>query len=281
MKKFVISTHGFEMGIGGLKVLHKLCHLLNENGYDAYLVPFDFNQPFGMYEGYNTKMITQEVLDNLEDTIVVYPESWYGNYLNAPTVVRWMIGPPDKAHVDTWGSDDLWLWYIPFYKSSEFTKHLDNQLYVGEQHRDIFFDRKLERTINSWTLRKAQGLVKEADYKHPKDSLFIPYHAVGDLASLSDIFNISKTFYCYDTYTYLTIQSLLCGAEAVVLPNNWTDKEHFLKGFALSKYVAYGVEDLPRARSIRNEFLEEVEEIETLTIKQLHEFTEKCTTYFK
>jgi hypothetical protein len=110
--------------------------------------------------------------------------------------------------------------------------------------------------------------------------LFLPYHAAGDLASLSDIFNRSKAFYCYDTYTYLTIQSLLCGTEAIVLPNSWTEKEHFLKGFALSKYVAYGIDDLPRARSIRNEFLEEVEEIETLTIKQLHEFTEKCSTYF-
>lgn len=72
MKKFVISTHGFDMGIGGLKVLHKLCHLLNENGYDAYLIPVNFNEPFGMYEGYNTKMITQDILDNLEEAIVVY-----------------------------------------------------------------------------------------------------------------------------------------------------------------------------------------------------------------
>jgi hypothetical protein len=54
MKKFLISTHGFDMGIGGLKVLHKLCHLLNERGHDAYLIPLDFSQPFSVYEGYNT-----------------------------------------------------------------------------------------------------------------------------------------------------------------------------------------------------------------------------------
>ena len=101
MKKFVISTYGFDFGIGGLKVLHKLCHLLNENGYDAYLVPVDFNQPFAVYDQYNVKMVTEELLSNLTDCIVVYPESWYGNYLNAPNVVRWMIGPPSKPHIDT------------------------------------------------------------------------------------------------------------------------------------------------------------------------------------
>ncbi len=280
MKKFVISTHGFDMGIGGLKVLHKLCHLLNENGYDAYLIPLDFNQPFAIYEGYNTKMVTQEILDNLDDAIVVYPESWYGNYLNAPNVVRWMIGPPSEPHINTWDEKDLWFWYIPFYLTDKFNKNSDNQLYVGEQHRDIFFDRKQKRSGTCWTLRKAQNLINESEYQHPKDGIFIPYHAAGDLVGLSDLFNAVETFYCYDNYTYLPIQSLLCNTDAVVIPFNST-KSDFLNGFALSKYIAYGIDDLPRAQSLRGEFWEEVEKLEQTTITQLHTFTQKCYDYFK
>jgi hypothetical protein len=280
MKKFIISTHGFDFGIGGLKVLHRLCHLLNENGYDAYLIPYDFNQPFTTYEGYNTKMATQELLDNLEDCVVVYPESWYGNYLNAPNIVRWMIGPPSEPHIKTWDEKDLWFWYIPYYITSKYNKHSDNQLYIGEPHQDIFFDQKLERTNTCWTLRKAQGLISEQQYQHPSDSLFIPYHGARDLIQLSDLFNRSTAFYCYDNYTYLTIQSLLCNTDAIVLPFD-NDKSKFQNGFSLSKYVAYGLDDLPRAQSLRNEFWDEVEEIEQNTIKQLHEFTQKCYDYFR
>lgn len=280
MKKFLISTHGFDIGIGGLKVLHKLCHLLNENGHDAYLIPLDFNQPFGICESYNTKMVTQEVLDNLEDVIVIYPESWYGNYLNAPNVVRWMIGFPSEVHINTWKESDLWFWYLPFYITEKYYKNKENILYVGEQHRDIFYDRGLDRKGSCWTLRKAQDHIKENDYIHPKDSVFIPYHAAGDLLGLSNLFNSKDIFYCYDNYTYISIQSLMCGIDTVVIPNKKT-KEEFFAGYRLNKYLAYGVDDLQRSKKLRSEFFNELDMIEQDTLKQLHTFVDKCYDYFK
>lgn len=280
MKKFLISTHGFDMGIGGLKVLHKLCHLLNERGEDAYLIPLDFNHPFGVYENYNTKMVTQEVLDNLDDVIVVYPESWYGNYLNAKNVVRWMIGFPSEVHINTWNDNDLWFWYLPFYVTEKYNKHKDNMLYIGEQHRDIFYNRNLDRAGSCWTLRKAQDYVKPEQYIHPKDSTFIPYHAAGDLASLSNVFNSKDIFYCYDNYTYISIQSLMCDTDTVIIPHNKT-KQEFFNGYELNKYLAYGIEDLPRAKSIRNEFNDHLNKIEQDTLKQLDNFIDKCYDYFK
>ena len=280
MKKFLISTHGFDLGVGGLKVLHKLCHLLNEHGYDAYLIPVHFDQPFYVYESYNIKMVTQEILDNLEDVIVIYPESWYGNYLNAPHVVRWMIGPPSEAHIKTWNNSDLWFWFIPQYITDIYNKNKDNQLCITEQHRDIFYNKGFDRDLTCWTLRKAEGYVKEQQYIHPFDSVFIPYHAAGQLEELSNLFNKSTAFYCYDNYTYLSIQALMCGADSVVIPTKYT-KKAFFDGFELNKYVAFGVEDLPRAKSIRNEFEEHLNQIENNSINQLHNFTQKCYEYFK
>lgn len=281
MKKFVISTHGFDMGIGGLKVLHKLCHLLNEHGHDAYLVPLNFDWPFYVYEKYNVKMVTQEILDNLNDCIVVYPESWFGNYLNAPNVVRWMIGFPSDVHIKTWNEHDLWFWYLPFYITDEYKhKNPDNLLYIGEQHRDIFYDYGNLRTGSCWTLRKAQDHVTPKEYIHPQNSKFIPYQAAGDLINLAALFNTTELFYCYDTYTYMSIQSVMCNTDTIVVPTNKT-KEEFLTGFELNKYIAYGVEDLPRAKSIRNEFFEHLDLIENRTIDQLNIFVEKCYAYFK
>lgn len=281
MKKFLISTHGFDMGVGGLKVLHKLCHLLNENGYDAYLIPVNFDWPFAVYEGYNVKMVTQEILDNLDDVIVVYPESWFGNYLNAPNVVRWMIGFPSDDHIKTWDDKDLWFWYVPAYITDVYTqKDSDNLLYVAEQHRDIFYDYKQSRQGSCWTLRKATNIVTSKDYIHPQDSIFIPYHAAGDLVGLANLFNSTNLFYCYDNYTYLHIQALMCNNDTIVVPLN-KSKEDFFNGCELNKYVAYGVDDLPRSRSIRNEFFDHLDVVENKTIKQLHTFVEKCYDYFK
>jgi hypothetical protein len=281
MKKFVISTHGFDMGIGGLKVLHKLCHLLNTNGYDAYLIPQNFAYPFSMYEGYQTKMITQEVYENLDEAIVVYPESWFGNYLNAKNVVRWILGFPGEDHVVTWNENDLWFWYLPFFIPEKYNqKNPNNLLYVDEQHREIFFDHKQLRSGSCWTLRKAQDYITPKDYVHPQDSTFIPYHAAGDLINLSRLFNSKELFYCYDNYTYLAVQSLMCNTDTVVIPND-KSKEEFFNGYELNKYIAYGIDDLDRARGIRHEFFDHLDSIERRTVGQLHTFVEKCYDYFK
>lgn len=279
-KKFLISTHGFDMGIGGLKVLHKLCHLLNEAGEDAYLIPVHFNQSFGVYDKYNVKMVTQELLDNLNDVIVIYPESWFGNYLNAPNVVRWMIGFPSESHIKTWDEKDLWFWYYPFYITEEYNKHAENQLYIGEQHREVFYDMKSERSGTCWTLRKAQDIVKPEQYVHPKDSVFIPYHAAGDLVSLSRLFNSKELLYCYDHCTYVSIQALMCNTDTVVVPSDKTP-EQFFNGYQLNKYLAYGIEDLPRAKSLRLEFFTALDKIEKDTDEQLAIFIKKCYDYFR
>lgn len=278
MKKFVISTHGFDMGIGGLKVLHKLCHLLNLRGHDAYLVPVDFTQPFGIYDGYETKMITQDILNNLDDAIVIYPESWYGNYLNAPNVVRWMLGFPYKQFVDTWNPNDLWFWYLPYFFTGEYQKDIDNYLYVGEMHREIFYDMGQPRSGNCWTIRKSK--VTPDKYVHPEGT-FIPYHAAGDLVNLSKLFNSREKFYCYDNYTYLTIQGLMCNTDTIIIPDGSSTKEKFVSGFELNRYIAYGEEDLNRSRSIRNEFFDHLNDIESNTLLQLDIFVEKCYAYFK
>lgn len=279
-KKFLISTHGFDMGIGGLKVLHKLCHMLNERGEDAYLIPVNFNQPFNVYDKYNVKMVTQEVMDNLDDVIVVYPESWFGNYLNAPNVVRWLIGPPSEDHVTTWEDSDLWFWYIPFYLTDKYKKDTDNFLCITEQHREVFYDMKLERSGTCWCLRKAQDIVKPSDYIHPNNSTFIPYHAAGDLISLSNLFNSKELFYCYDNCTYIIIQSLMCNTDVVVVPNGTRTKEDFQNGYDLNKYAAYGLDDLERSKSLRSEFFQVLDSMEQKSQNQLDVFIEKCYAYF-
>ena len=61
MKPFVIYTYDYDPGIGGVKVMHKLCDMLNANGAKAYLMPIHAGDNFHVCSDYNTPLITQEI----------------------------------------------------------------------------------------------------------------------------------------------------------------------------------------------------------------------------
>lgn len=286
MKKFVISTDSYRFNVGGLKVLHKLCHLLNECGAEAYLAPIlnhgrnplPYGSSFYVCQDYNTPIIDVNSLD--PDTfIAIYPESWYGNHTKSKHVIRWLIGPPDANCISTWKDTDVWFWYVPLYQQpkynpNNYNKNMDNFLYVAEFHENIFYDRKQARTSTCWALRKAQGPIQQI---HPEDSIFIPYHQFDTY----EIFNQCTTFYCYDQYTFLPIQALMCGCDSVVAIKDGLSHDDFLNGYMLNKYVAYGLDDIERAKSIKHEFPAEINRITNQTKEDVRLFIEKCNDYFK
>ena len=42
-KKFLIFTPSYNENSGGVVVLHKLCHVLNELGYESYVKPYSYS----------------------------------------------------------------------------------------------------------------------------------------------------------------------------------------------------------------------------------------------
>ena len=82
-KPFVISTGSFNLGIGGIKVLHKLCDLLNKHNFEAYIVGTENSgtkisdyQNFYVYAEYETPIAPQNLLANKNDFITIYPEDY-------------------------------------------------------------------------------------------------------------------------------------------------------------------------------------------------------------
>lgn len=313
MKKFVVAAPTWFPSSGGITILHKLVHTLNELGYDAYLSPsgpsgiawHPPNAEFHSPEKYNKiKLLTQEVYDNLQDAIVVYPETWYGNYLNAPNVVRWIMGAADPQYMSAgsmygiswpaWKESDLWFWYTDLYKTSTFSsfdKNKDNTLFLVEFHKDIFYNKNIEREFNIWTLRKSTGKVDPKDYIHKPEDIFLgdinkslpnpDNDFPGRFHDFADLLNKTKTFYSYDAYTMVSFQAVMCGADSVVAPRPGLSKEEYYNGSELNRYSAYGLEDLDRARSFKNEINDHISHIESDSIKGIHTFVEKCYDYFK
>jgi hypothetical protein len=276
MKPIVIYTYDFDMGIGGIKVMHKLCHMLNELGYESYLMPIHINSIFHVYYN-NTPIVTQEILNDIENCVVIYPEGIRYNPLNSKNVVRWILGPPDLEVCKTWNSSDMILWYMDYYYHDTVGQR-ENQLFVIETHNDIFYNRNQQRSGSAYCVRKC----KDPKFIHPEDSIFIPYHAAGNLIDLAKIFNQVQRFYCYDNYTFLSVQAAMCGCESIVVPDGTNTKEQWINGSRLSPYgVAYGEDDISRATETIPALLHEIDQINLDTEQQIHIFINKCKELFQ
>jgi hypothetical protein len=277
MRPFVINTYDYSAGVGGIKVMHKLCDILNNNGFEAYLMPINIRDDFYTCADYNTPLITQEILNNIEEAIVIYPEGIHGNPLEAKNVVRWILGPSVQKDAETYSKDDL-IYYINDYYYNEFLGHKDNNLYVVEFHDDLFKNMNYERKGSCYTIRKASPTT----LVHPKDSHFISFESVGDLVGLATLFNKTERFYCYDNHTFLFTQAAMCGCISIVLPDPRFSKEMWINGSRLHKYgVAYGEDDIPRAIETLPLLLKEIEKVKAEMLEGVITFTENCQKYFK
>lgn len=276
MKPIVIYTYDFDLGIGGIKVMHKLCHMLNNLGYESYLMPIHMNPTFKVYYD-NTPVVTQEIVNNLRDCIVIYPEGIQYNPLGSKYVVRWILGPLDEAVAATWQTTDMILWYMDYYYKNEYG-HQNNQLFVTEAHTDIFYNYNSVRTGTSYCIRKC----KDPKFIHPEDSIFIPYHAAGNLIELSNHFNRVEKFYCYDNYTFLSVQAAMCGCISIVVPDGSKTKQEWISGSRLNQYgIAFGEDDIDRAIETLPLLMQEIKQIDLDTEQQIHIFINKCKELFQ
>ncbi len=87
---YYIYSANFTDNSAGIKVLHYLCHMLNEIGAEAYLVGCSEESLI-----LRTPLLkgpdVQRHLNTGMQPIVIYPEVVTGNPLNIPHVVRWLL----------------------------------------------------------------------------------------------------------------------------------------------------------------------------------------------
>lgn len=276
MKNFIIYTYPFNINIGGVKVLHKLCDLLNKVGQKAYLYPVKYpaqiENIFILNTEYNTPIITQEIKNNLDDCIVIYPEIIKGNPLNAKNVVRWILNNP-SAYENTYGKNDIIFYYSKLFYSN-LLKNEENILTILEYHTNIFKNYNLERNLTCYLIRKA----KNPKFIHPKDSIEITWDDCGDLKKLVNIFNKSKYLYSYDDCTFTIIQAAMCGCIPIILPDVYNKKFWMDNSIEIAKLgVAYGNDEneIEYAKKTQPLLLEKIKELEN-DFTQLNKFINMC-----
>lgn len=193
----------------GVITLHLLCHLLNEMGERAYLVPND-------YTGYvvnpelNTPIIPTYHSNFYENNfIAVYSDLVRGNPFNAKHVVRMLLAPRgayggDSAFPDT---DQVW---------GALPSLADNVLRIPVCDTDIFYQ---PRTLNG-TLRVGSCFYSRKYEMHGNQLLHEltnnSTRLQGSPEQIADTLRKSTVCYLYEMTGVIT-EAALCGCPVVLI----------------------------------------------------------------
>lgn len=265
--------YGYDQAIGGVCAGHRLCHLLNVAGFECYIFPMVAkNQPWFYRTEYITPLIAHKtILQNLDDYIIIYPEIIEGNPLQGKHVVRWILGLPYIEKYSTYNKSDIIFYYTEYY----YNEHLgckDNILMVLDFNTGIFKDAHQERSGSCYTIRKGEVTTQI----HPDDSVFISYSDAGNLIKLSELFNTSEIFYSYDNFTFLSVQAAMCGCLSVVIPDKNVSKEEWLQKSKFTNGIAYGLDDIDRAKTTLPLLFKEIKQIQINELNEVINFANHC-----
>lgn len=275
--KIIIASPPFSTNTGGILVLHKLCSILTDLGYDVYITNMTSNNlGYSINPKYNTKILSLNEIDT-ENDIIVYPDISVGNEYNVKKCVRYILYHPYEERHITWGNNDFWLYYRDFFYDGIREKNI---LEIVESNVNYFKNINVNRDINScFLVKKGAYYLELLTTSHPSDAIELMSH--GSMEYYFDMFNKCKRFYCYDNETYLSEIAAFCGCESIIVPKNNVSKDEFLLKNPNRKYgIAYGLSDIENCKNVDlliNNYIQ-LEKSQVLNTKLMFD---KIIEYFK
>lgn len=304
---------------GGSILLHLLCKILLDKGYNAkiFILPYirlkkesDFKFWLyyikgivrdtikliickilkkssiidkGRFKGYSympVKNYKRQFLPYLsKDTIVLYPEVCYGNRLKARRVIRWL------------------LYHTPFSN--------DENAY-GE--KDLFFSYRLIFNDDKYNPERRILQIKHFDYDLYRQTNFgersgkcymlrkgetrddLPLNLkheqfVLDHLSENQIvesFNKYKYCYFYDTQTFYSVIAAICGCIPIIVCEKGKSRKDYLKQNEYGYGIAYGdtTEEINFAINTRYKLIDYINRIMEENDINVENFIKECENYF-
>jgi hypothetical protein len=291
----VVWARGFREDVGGIIVLHFLCHTLRQLGYASFLWPA--NKPriswrevtiqvavrqvkywgsvllgrFACGPGFDTPIASSTRARN---SITVYPEVVDGNPLHSARVVRWLLHRPG-FHTGriNFGVDEL-----TFYYGEEFNApHLpaDRKLRLVWIMDQIFHQTSFgARTGSCYMVRKGKRR-----FTSPPEpgSILVDGKSNKDIAT---ILNSVRIFYCYDLHTMFCEYAALCGCVPVVVPEKGVNKYEWRQDEEMRFGIAYGVEEIDWALATRDKLFRRLERERQSGAMMVERFVRVCEERF-
>lgn len=274
--EFVVFAPPYDPNVGGYIALHYLCHLLNEVGYRAHLVPFFNSAEISPIDADSlvTKLLDQRAeiqksnytinaawntpiyrrpwrgVAKRDNLVVVYPEVVFGNPLRAKNVARWLLHDPGFHNKQVYfAPGEVHFRYLQMHKAVQvpWVELADQLLTVTHIPWEHYCPppESSPRSGTAYVVRKG----KEKPFVHPEGSIQIDGMSH---AQIGNILRRVETFISYDSRTLYSPLAAIAGADSVVIPDDGVTENEWLPDLALRAGLAYGFERLEWARSTRH-----------------------------
>ena len=193
-------------------MLYQLCVELENLGFDARVLVYGRR-----YRGDDLPKcrIVRRFTDEMRrDSVVVYPETVWGNPLCARHVARWVLNKPGLMGGGTHfpANELVFSWSSQYYLSP-------HQLRLDVIDRELFRDTGEERTTDAVFVHKG-GHVRKTPELRGLPVITMAYPA--ERKALAALLRRTRILYTHDLHTALAEEAAACGAQVrVVTPNGF------------------------------------------------------------
>lgn len=170
-----------------------------------------------------------------KNTIVVYPEKYYGNVLKARYVVRWLLYfYPYSDIKQAYDDSDLFICYRLLFNDWQLNPK-------GYQVCSHYFNKDLYYRYN-WGVRQGNCYIIHKGKIRQDLPKFFDGPVVDNLSEEDKVkvFNQCEYCYSYDTHTYYSKIAAICGCKSIVVMEPGKTKEDYLEKGRRKLGVAYG-----------------------------------------
>ncbi len=237
-REYLIASPPYVHYCGGINVLHKLCHMLNEKGETAYITG-------SMNPNYNTisvNTLSQEHLRDLQHNgIIVLPDIVPFNPVRFTNVVRWWLGNVQEPR-----PNQLTFRFSDVNQAGYTTEH---KLSV-DIIEDFFCEPKEDNRKGACVYSgKGDGMThrpipETGSFNSPNPECFkILVGKPPTRMELADLLKSKEVFYCFDSMTIMPVEARLCGTPVIMVehignvvpPDFYKKSEYGMKGVGFYK----------------------------------------------
>lgn len=289
---FVVATLDYSERCGGCQVLHRLCDQLNVIYADVRDTPLCYLanlRQMNVNAGYKTPLLPPWLSPN--EGIVIYPEIVTGNPLRAKRVINWILyfpethgGPPTSQ----FSRENLIACF-----SSSFCAGFDDAEFkkVPLRLHDYGFEYFLNAAPPGTNKSGALTCRRKDSFNSPRlgkiqvsENFSVPENPISDGGKRSRVeqFARAESFHSMDPVTFLSVEAAMAGTLSVVVPVPGVDKEEWMDAVGDERQfgVAYGDDDIPRARASLPCVLPHLRNLASQERDGLAEFVQQAISYF-
>lgn len=234
---FYIWAPDFRDSSGGIRVLHYLCHILNEMGEEAYLINTKIASPRLRTPLLTFSKLKQHFLAG-QHPVTIYPEIVSNNPSNTPLIARWLLNVPGHLgnHIEFEPEDFIFYyeaWCVPDGLTGQpiFIHPVDHNFFNNNNNPDD------NNRIHECYYANKYHLGKKPILKEHQGLINLGQEIKRTHEEIAAILRKSKVLYCYEP-SGLISEAQACGCPVVLIRSDYwplppNDTHHKIPGTAV------------------------------------------------